>query len=75
MELSSENGEDFFLLLAVVVGAAEHGIEIGGVGRTVAVMGGARIEGTAVRENDVVIGVGRAMVVAFVDEFMAHGRL
>lgn len=56
----------------MIVDAAAHGIEIGGVGRTVAVIGGARIEGTVVRGNDVVIGVGRAIVVAFVDEFMAQ---
>lgn len=68
MELSSENGDAFFLLVVIAVG-----MEIGGVGRTVAVIGGARIDGTAVRgREEVVVGVGKAMVVILADEFIAH---
>lgn len=68
MELPSENGDAFFLFVAIAVG-----MEIGGVGRTVAVIGGARIAGMDVRgREDVVVGVGNAIFVGLADEFMAH---
>lgn len=68
IELSSENGEAFFLLVVIAVG-----MDIGGVGRTVAVIGGARMAGMEVRgREDVVVGVGKAIVVTLVDEFIAH---
>lgn len=49
-ELSSLNGEDFFFPLLLIVEAAEaQGMEMGGVGRTVAVIEGARIAVADVR--------------------------